>query len=204
MNEMNDLQNIWKSGSSRITNDINVQKVQDTLMEKLKSLESKQTKLNRLKVLVLVMIFSQMIYWINRINTGSAIIFVGLGIIFTGVLIFMLFYFKNQFNIKKLNFAGSTIDFVNDAIRMLEKQNAIFRAPFLVFSLFIAIGVNVMLTGFPDFEESKMVMHLIYTLLVASSSFLGYKIRKWRTKNEVLPVLEELYKAKKSFGPEVE
>lgn len=204
MNEINELQNIWKSGSSRITNDIQVQKVPDTLMEKLKSLESKQTKINRLKVLVLVMIFSQMIYWINRINTGSAMIFIGLGIIFTGVLIFMLFYFKNQFNIKKLNFAGSTLDFINDAIRMLEKQNAIFKTPFLVFTMCIIIGVNVMLIGFPDFEESKTVMHFIYTLLVASSSFLGYKIRKWRTKNEVLPVLEELYKAKESFGSEIE
>lgn len=201
MNELNELQNIWKTGKNT-AKEFSSGTVSESLIEKLKTLESNQTRINRLKIFILIMIFSQMVYWLNRLNAGTIWMYGGLGVIFTGVTVFMLYYMRNQFNIKKLNFTAPSAVFMDEAAHMLEKQNSIFKVPFLLFSACLLIGANIMAIGFSSTHEDKFRMHMIYSFLLVVSTFWGHRIRMWRIRKEVTPLLDELKTLKENLKAE--
>jgi hypothetical protein len=201
MNELNELQNIWKTGK-REKKELTSVNVPESLVEKLKKLENNQNRINRLKVLVLIMIFTELVYVLNRFDAVTPVAYAGLGMILLGVSAFMFYYFKNQFNIKHLDFKTSSVTFTGDAIRMLQKQNSIFKAPFLVLSVCTLIGANIILLGFKPFSEERIIMHAIYSIIIVISAFLGYRIRLWRIKKEVLTVIRDLQRTNDNLNRE--
>ncbi len=201
MNELNELQNIWKTGKTT-TKEFSSGSVSENLIEKLKTLESNQTRINRLKIFVLIMIFTQMVYWLNRLDAGTVWVYSGLGVIFTGVTVFMFYYMRNQFNIKRLDFTSPSISFIDDAANMLEKQNSIFKGPFLLLSACLLVGANIMAIGFSSVHEDKFRMHMIYSFLLIVSTFWGHRIRMRRIRKEVTPLLDELKTLKENLRTE--
>lgn len=201
MNELNELQNIWKSGVQGDKK--NTGHLPESLPEKLRKLENHQDKLNRLKILVLILIFAQMVYWINRFDRYSLHVYLGLGIIFLSTVLFMTYYFRKQFNSRKLNFNNSSVCFAREAIQMIEKQIAIFRLPFLIFVVFIVAGANIMLWGLYR-GDNKLSAHLNYTFFISASSCIGFLIRRRRTRKEVLPLLDELKKLEETINADSE
>jgi hypothetical protein len=143
-----------------------------------------------------------MIYWLNRLDAGTIWLYSGLAVIFAGVTVFMIYYLKNQFNIKRLDFSSPSLAFMDNATNMLEKQNSTFKGPFLLLSACLLLGANIMATGFSTDHEDKFQMHIIYTFLMAVSMLGGYRVRMWRIRKEVTPLLEELKLLKENLRTE--
>lgn len=139
-----------------------------------------------------------------KLNVVSILAYIGFAIIFLSIVVFIIYYLKNQFNTSKLNFTYGSLEFTNQTINLLQKQNAIFRKPFLIFFISMAFGLNLMLIGASADLTAKEILLL---LLIENTSlvvftFIGYRIRIWRIKREVTPLINELTKTKESLSSE--
>jgi len=197
MNDIAELQKIWMTKGDEVANGTEVL-VPDSLMKKLKSLESFQNRINRLKMIVLLVVLVSMGFILTTVKTNSLITYLGFGVIIVSVVIFMIYYLKNQFKISNLKFDQESIGFTESTIKSLQKQISIFGTPAFVFFLSIVLGLNLMLWGLSENHsmDEKVNLYILDNVIVIVSYFIGYRVRKWRTKREVLPVMDELSKVK--------
>lgn len=203
MNDIAELQKIWMTKGDGAVNDA-IQNTPNSLMKKLKSLENTQSRINIIKVIVISSLLILMFTLFPKSKVISLSAYIGFAIIFLSIVVFMAYYLRNQFNTSKLNFTYGSLEFTNQTINLLQKQNAIFKRPFLIFFISMAFGLNLMLIGASADLTTK---ELILLLLIDNTSlvvftFIGYRIRVWRIKKEVSPLIDELTKAKESLSSE--
>lgn len=203
MNELNDLQNIWQSGKSDIKH-ISKEQVPGDLIQKLKKLQSFQDRINKIKVLFIAIVLLQLGYTFYDNHITSVTTYVGLGIFVISIVLFLTTYLRNQFNIRKVDFTAPSMEFATTAIQMLEKQNAIFKQPFLIFCILLTIGSNTLLAGLISSGDNRLLFHVSNTLILAFAMFMGYKIRMWRIKKEVTPIIDELKALRENLNSENE
>ncbi len=193
MNELDYLGKIWGEIPHANSNQT---------IEKLKKLDFFQKRINRLKVVAIILILTSLIITLNFLSNITLEVYIGVSIIITSTAIFIGYYLKNQFYTSKLNYGVESAKFAHDAITMLRRQNGIFGLPFLMFILFMIAGANIMFLGMipdsamtPDSESvpaNPLYFHIILSVLIALSGFLGLLVRRWRIRREVNPLIEEL------------
>lgn len=203
MKEFEELQLIWKS-SVKEKKDNNLNQVPGKILEKLKKLEGFQHRINMIKILSVSVILSLLIIIPSVTGIKSITVYFGLGIIILSTVLFMLVYFKNQFNIRKLDFTAEAKDFTDQTLNSLKKQNNLFRLPFLIFILAMIAGSNVLLIGLKGSSAGKLSDILKSTALIALFSFIGYFIRLRRIKKEITPIMDELINLKESLTREAD
>lgn len=191
MNDFNEIQQIWNLATSD-GNTTSESYTPDSLIQKLKKLERVQSRMNRIKVLVLVLLLGTIIFSLSTLPEVTYPVYIGFGIITLAVMGFMTYYLKNQFTIKRLDFSLDSLTFVGRAIEMLERQNSIFKAPFRVFALVLIAGANIMLLGLEIDINDRFSLHTKITFMILVSTLVGIQIRNWRTKREVNPLITEL------------
>lgn len=194
MNNFAELQKLWSRKGVDDTIASTGESFSDSLVERLRSFETNQNRINRFKLVVVVSICISIIYTLILFKVDSLVSFLGLAVMLASILAFMLYYFKHQFNINRLDFTSNSYKFVNMAIGMLNRQIAIFRRPFVYFILTIILGFNIFCLGIPNNSGFLEIayLHIASSVFIALSAYLGLKIREWRTKREIAPLLEEL------------
>ena len=201
MNDFAELQKIWstKGIDDRIPD--TGKSLSESLLEKLRSFESFQTKLNRFKIVALLAIMVSIVLMLSNLNQIALISYVGISVCFIGVIVFMVYYMKNQFNIAKLDFTNVGLTFLNDAIGMLHRQNNIFKNPVVLMVISQVIGLNMFYFGLNEKSNTteNLITHIVATLFLCACAYLGFRIRLWRIKKEVMPLIEELEKIKKDL-----
>jgi len=200
MTDIAELQKIWITNGDEVAKGSKVP-VPDSLIKKLKSLESFQNRMNRVKILVLFVVLVSMVFILTAVKTYSLITYLGFGVILTSVVIFMIYYLKNQFNISNLKFDQESISFTESTIKSLQKQISIFGIPAFIFFLSLVLGLNLMLWGLTENHslDEKINLYILDNVIMIISYFSGYRVRMWRTKREVVPVIDELLKMKNNL-----
>lgn len=206
-NDFNELQELW--ANQRVDNDSEDRNTSfaDSVISKLKSLQTRQDRINRLKLLAISLILLSTVPSIFRLNLqGDVLITVvaGFSIILVSLIVFFTYYLRNQLRVSKLPFGESTERFLDSAIQSLHKQNSIFRTPFLLFILGMLLGLNIMLLGMIDETEVylRIQIHGSMSLFLLIAAFMGFRVRHYRTRQEVLPIIKELKEAKEKLGKE--
>ena len=169
---------------------------------KLKKLDFFQKRINRLKIVAIILILTSLIITLNFLSNITLEVYIGVSIIIASTAIFIGYYLKNQFYTSKLNSGVESARFAHDAITMLRRQNGIFGLPFLMFILCMIAGANIMFLGMiPDsamtsdsesVPANPLYFHIIFSVFIALSGFLGLLVRRWRIRREVNPLIEEL------------
>ena len=193
MNELDYLGKIW--GEIPATDSTQT-------IAKLKKLDFFQKRINRLKVVAIILILTSLIITLSFLSNITLEVYIGVSIIIASTAIFIGYYLKNQFYTSKLDYGVESARFAHEAITMLRRQNGIFGLPFLMFILFMIAGANIMFLGMipdsamtPDSESvpaNPLYFHIIFSVLIALSGFLGLLVRRWRIRREVNPLIEEL------------
>ncbi len=187
MNELDYLGKIW--GEIPATDS-------SQTIAKLKKLDFFQKRINRLKVVAIILILTSLIITLNFLSNITLEVYIGVSIIIASTAIFIGYYLKNQFYTSKLDYGVESARFAHEAITMLRRQNGIFGLPFLMFILFMIAGANIMFMGMiPDSgsgSANPLYFHIIFSVLIALSGFLGLLVRRWRIRREVSPLIEEL------------
>lgn len=191
MNDFNEIQQIWNMATAA-DNAASEKYTPDSLLQKLKKLERIQGRMNRIKILVLALLLGTMIYSLSALAEVTYPVYIGFGIITLSVIGFMIYYLKNQFNIKRLDLTLDSLKFVDRAIEMLERQNSIFKVPFRLFALLLIAGTNIILLGLEIDLNDRFSLHMKITFMILVSTLIGIQIRNWRTRKEVDPIIAEL------------
>ncbi len=194
MNELEYLRKVLANAVTEESTAIPSAKESQNLMEKLSNLQGRQSKINRLKLVVIFCIILYLITTVSKIGVSSIAMYVGIIVILLSIVVFMTFYLRNQFNTAKLDYSLNSIQFAQQAIGQLKKQKSIFGVPFMLFLLFMIIGANILFLGIGT-EHSMydiILVHLGLSAMIAVFASLGLLVRRSRTKKEVDPIIEEL------------
>jgi len=199
MNELDYLGKIWEEIPATDSSQT---------IAKLKKLDFFQKRINRLKVVAIILILTSLIITLNFLSNITLEVYIGVFIIIASTALFIGYYLKNQFYTSKLDYGVESARFAHEAITMLRRQNGIFGLPFLMFILFMIAGANIMFLGMiPDSASisdiamtpdsgsgsaNPLYFHIIFSVLIALSGFLGLLVRRWRIRREVNPLIEEL------------
>ena len=195
MNDFNQLQELWE-GTQLSNSPLNqIESDTNSLFARLKAFENFQNRINRFKLIAITAISISLIYSLTTQLAAPLISYAGLSIILAGTAAFMFYYFKNQFNTRKLNYIEESTDFIKNAIARLEKQKKIFKKPFMFFSGCILVGFNLLCYGVTTNNSiaDRIILHVSFSAFLVASFTIGLFVRKWRTKKEADPLLDELY-----------
>lgn len=194
MNELEYLRKVLADAATEESHAIPSPKESQNLMKKLSNLQSHQTKMNRLKLVVIFCIILYLITTVSKIGITSIAMYAGIIVIILSVVVFMSFYLRNQFNTAKLDYSLNSIQFAKQAIEQLKRQKSIFGIPFILFIFFMILGANLLFLGIGT-EHSMydiILLHLGLSAMIAIFGSLGLLVRRARTKKEVDPIIEEL------------
>lgn len=203
MNNSNDfaeLQALWVSKGANTVSTPQKPEAMSSITDRLRKFQSFQDKINRIKLIALILIITTtMPTALMASNTLYTI--AGLALIVAGTAIFFGYYLRNQFKMSKLPFGKPTNEFIEAALALLTKQNAIFKSPFVLFSVALGIGANLLVWAMLENEVilERIQIHLFVSGMIAASTTIGYLIRLWRIRNEVYPIMDELVKIKESL-----
>ncbi|MEJ2054519.1 MAG: hypothetical protein P8X42_11420, partial [Calditrichaceae bacterium] len=117
------------------------------------------------------------------------------------LLVFIIYYWKKQFQVNQLNYSLQTNAFIDLSVKKLKEQIKIFKSffPFLVTGLII--GLN--LIYFSILNEIDLTVRIFYhiagSLFLAALIPLGLKIREWKFKKEQQPVIDDLISIKEEI-----
>lgn len=195
MNELDYLRKVWEENTIADTSqDAPVLKENMSMVKKLKSFDHFQKLINILKIVIITILLSTFMISIKSLGIDSVEIYIGISIIFAGIISFMFYYLKNQFYSSKLDYTQSSTRFAKDAISLLKKQNNIFGLPFILFILTLIVGINVLFLGIPSEPQSvsPLFMHITVSSFMALSGLVGYRIRRWRIRKEIYPLIADL------------
>ena len=195
MNELDYLRKVWEENTIAGTSqDAPVLKENMSMVKKLKNFDHFQKVINGLKIFIITFLLASILISLNIVGIDSVEIYIGISIIFAGTISFMLYYLRNQFYSSKLDYTQSSTQFAKEAISLLRRQNNIFGLPFILFILTLIVGINVLFLGLPSEPQSvsPLFMHITVSSFMALSGLLGYRIRRWRIRKEIYPLIADL------------
>lgn len=171
------------------------------LMKKLKALQQHQDHFNRVKILIIAIIFILLtVIFVNH-QLISLLPVLGMLIVLGASVLFFRHYLKNQLNVRKLKLDAPAVDFLEHALGRLHRQNKVFGKPFQYFWLAVLVGMNVVFLGILHEEDvmSRLQIHAGFSLWLVLVSLAGLRFRQRRTRREVLPMIEELERTRKAL-----
>lgn len=204
-NDFAELQAMWVNQKVAEVSLVGKETQIDSLLGKLKSLQLHQDRMNRIKLIIIILILGSSLPSVVKLGLqGNHLYFVLVGYttVVVSVISFFTHYLRNQLKVSKLPFDRSTEQFLGTAIHRLMKQNNIFKKPFLFFILGMLIGLNLVLWGMiSDIDLLiRIQLHGVSSAFLMLAGFFGYQFRLLRIKNEVLPIVEELMRVKENLS----
>jgi membrane protein YdbS with pleckstrin-like domain len=164
------------------------------IIKRLKAFEKLQLRINIVKIAVLIFIMGSFIWYLFRYSNPSPLVLLSLFWIVACLTIFIIIYWRKQFQADQLNFSLCTSAFIDQAIDKLNEQRKVFRSifPFLVIGLIV--GLNLLYLGIlVDLTVGlRLLYHLFVSVILAGLIPIGFKIRNWKFKKENQPVIDNL------------
>ncbi len=164
------------------------------IIRRLKAFEKLQFRINTIKIIILVFIMGTFTWYLFRYSSPSLLVLLSLVWISACLTIFIVIYWRKQFQANQHNFSLQTNAFINLAIDKLNEQKKVFRSifPFLVIGLII--GLNLLYLGIlTDLSVGlRLLYHLFVSVILAGLIPIGFKIRNWKFKKENQPVIDDL------------
>jgi len=201
MDNLNELGNIWQNQPLAETSPKEIDLKGSGIINKLKKLEQKHQRINRLKTITVIICLAIMSYTILKLPDITYLIKIALGWIICSLSIFMIMYWKKQYNSSRLGFNKNSSEFISSTIEKLKSQKQIIThlVPGMVYSLII--GLNLIYFDLLKTEDItiRLSLHLIVTSLLILAMYLGLKVRKKRFTNDFKPLIEELELIKQNF-----
>jgi hypothetical protein len=204
-NDFAELQAMWVNQKVAEVSLVGKETQIDSLLGKLKSLQLHQDRMNRIKLIIIILILGSSLPSVVTLGLqGNHLYFVlvGYATVIVSVISFFTHYLRNQLKVSKLPFDQSTEQFLGTSIHRLKKQNNIFKKPFLFFILGMLMGLNLLLWGMlSDIDLFvRIQLHGVSSAFLLLAGFFGYQFRLLRIKNEVLPIVEELIRVKENLS----
>lgn len=194
MDNLNELGNIWQKHSLIETSPKEIDLKGTGIISKLKKLEQKHQRINRFKTITVTLCLVFMSYTILKLPDITFLIKIALGWIISSLGIFMIIYWKKQYNSSSLGFIKNSSEFISSTLEKLKSQKQIIThlVPGMVCSLII--GMNIMYFDLLKAEDIiiRLSLHLILTTLLILAMYLGLKVRKKRFNNDFKPLIKEL------------
>lgn len=109
-------------------------------------------------------------------------------------IVFLIYYWRVQFQLEKLDFQRSSREFLQQAISRLQQQIDFFGRPFRIYAFLLVLGVNG--TASEIWQESSpgeiIGFHAAATAILLLVIIAGIKFRQWRFRKEIDPLVEEM------------
>lgn len=164
------------------------------VVKRLKAFEKLQIQINTIKIVAMMLVMGSFVWYLFRFSEPSKVVLLGLFWIVACLLIFIIIYWRKQFNANQLNFSLRTREFIDLAINKLNEQKKIFRSIFPLLVVSLIVGLNLIYLGVLNELSSglRIVYHLIVSTILAGMIPIGFKIRNWKFKKENQPVIDDL------------
>ncbi len=130
-------------------------KIVPALVDKLKSFEKKQFRINLAKTIAVVAILANFTFLLQSHKTESLFLYVGLIWVLLSTVIFMIIYWRMQFKLSDLNLNDTTSNLINSAINKLNNQKKINTRFLPIYVLFLVVGINIVYLGI--FDEFSLI-----------------------------------------------
>lgn len=205
MNDFSDLQALWVSQEVSGTGFNEKEPVDSPLIARLKALQNRQDKINKIKIILIVTIMALLILSISGQSLPGISLYyamAGLLVLASGIVVFFITYLKRQLKVSELPFDLPSIQFLDKTIERLNRQNDVFKRPFIAFIIVLILGLNLLYLGIlPEMElMTRIGFHGLMSGMLIIAAFAGYRVRMYRNKKEVLPVIELLKEAKTNLN----
>ena len=195
------LKKLWQDQKFKENNMNEVLLPDSFIVRRLKSFEKLQLRINTGKLIGIILIMGSFTWYLFHYSKPSFLVVVSLFWITACLAVFIIIYWRKQFQANQLNFSLQTNDFIDFTIDKINEQAKIFRTifPFLVTTLII--GVNLLYLGILTDSSTglRLIYHLLVSLVLVSFIPLGIKIRKWKFKKENQPVIDDLLNFKEEM-----
>lgn len=164
------------------------------IIKRLKAFEQLQFRINTVKIIVLVFIMGSFTWYLLRYSNPSLLVLLSLFWIVACLTIFIIIYWRKQFQANQLNFSLQTDAFIDLAIDKLNEQKKVFRSifPFLVIGLIIGLNLLYLEILIDLTVGLRLLYHLFVSVILAGLIPIGFKIRNWKFKKENQPVIDDL------------
>ncbi|KAA3660462.1 MAG: hypothetical protein DWQ10_06625 [Calditrichaeota bacterium] len=164
------------------------------IIKQLRHFEKKNTRINIVKTVAISLILILLGFHLDGFSALSTASLVGFLWMISATVVFLLIYWKMQFQLDHLDMKQESHAFLRQASTLLEKQKWLFQWPFRLFVLAMLIGVNLTTysstINMPLWE--KISLHLGSSATILMAFILGIKIRRIRFRKEIDPLLTEL------------
>ncbi len=159
------------------------------LTAELRRFGRRQTWINSLKVILLIATFVRILTRTREAPLGIA----GVVLMYIGLTIYLVFDWRNQVGISRLDFSAPSVAFVRQARVRLQYQLNPMRRVFWLLAITVGGGFNLVLLAHPGGPLSTVIArHLTATALPFAAYVLGLKIRAFRFRRECGAVMERL------------
>ena len=201
MNDLNELQNIYRAGSAMIPNRINYQDIENDISERIKVVEKRILTINLVKIGIVSILLTLMLIIFRSFGTFSLINFLGMGIIFLATVVFIIYYWRFQFRFSQLDHNLPANEFIIHTLEKIHNQKTLFRKAFLIYVLSLIFGLNILYLGLLGNESIiiRLQFHGIISGFLIALYFLGLKIRDRKFRKDFGNLIETLEKTKNEF-----
>ncbi|MCA9732703.1 MAG: hypothetical protein H6696_00185 [Deferribacteres bacterium] len=193
MENFENLKGLWQQQKFAV-GEKNLQKDMPQIMKKLHQFEKKNTRINFVKTVAISLILLLLGIHLDGFSAVPPTSMAGFVWMICVTLVFIILYWKMQFQLDHLDMQLESGVFLRNASRLLEKQKWLFRWPFRFFVLAMLLGVN--LTTISSTLNmvlwEKIALHSGSSFIILLAFFLGIKIRQIRFKKEIDPLLVEI------------
>ena len=186
------MQQLWQSQAAK-NNDDRRENVPQ-IIQKLGKLQNSHRRINQVKTFAMLLIAALLVQHIFNAGPLSNLTIASFGFMLISTIVFVVYYWRVQFQLEALDFRRSSREFLLQAIAQLRKQIAFFGWPFRIYASTLLLGVNG--TGNELWHDSSLAeilgFHLGATVILLIAIFAGLKFRYWRFRRELDPLIEEM------------
>jgi hypothetical protein len=201
MSEFNELQNFYRAGSAMISGKINRLDVEKDIIERIKAVEKRIMRINLIKIGIVAIIMTLFFIMFHSFGNLSFLNYLGLAIIFTATIFFIIYYWKTQFRLSGLNHNLPGNEFIIETLVKIQNQKSLFRKAFLFYVIGLICGLNILYLGLLENENTiiRLQFHGVISGLLIALYFLGLKIRARKFRKDFGNLIETLENAKNEF-----
>ena len=202
MIEFDELKKNWQNQKPAAGKEVDLKKITDQSLSKLKKFEKKQFRINMFKTTGIVLIFIYLIWAMLFASAFSPVKLAAVAWLVISAAVFLRIYWKTQLRVNKLNVRSSSLDFIDDVLDNFSEQKKLFRERFWLFGLALIVGINLLdIDILKDLQIwPRIGLHAAVTVILAATIWGGIKFRMFRFKREYEPIVKELTNIKQDLS----
>lgn len=206
MSEVDLLQQIWQT--QEVAGGCHGMKGPDllTLDRELRRSEKRENRLSRMKTWAVAVLMVLMGVTLRGSFAESPCVVLGFFWILLCAGIFLAVYWKYQFRVCRLPFAENTRTFIEGTLGAYERHLNMLRLglPLLVGSLILGWNLTFLDAFASQENTSRLLLHGGFSLTMAATGWMGYRIRIRRYRFHLEPQIETILNMKGELAHEAE